>query len=96
VSTDELVLEAKRFSMEAFGLAKALVAGDEELEELQRRAGELQERLPELSAQVDSAPEESRPDIQRSLADASLDLRYVLAGGNVPSSIRLHHFADDR
>jgi hypothetical protein len=96
VSTEELVLEAKRFSMDAFGLAKALVAGDQELDELQRQAAELQERLPELSAQVDSAPEESRPDINRALADASLDLRYVLAGGNVPSSIRLHHFAADR
>jgi hypothetical protein len=91
-----LVTEAARFSTEAFELAKTLVDGDEELGELQRQAGELQERLSELSAQVDSVPEEYRPDIRRSLADASLDLRYVLAGGNVPSSVRLHHFAAER
>jgi len=95
-ATPELSLEAHRFSNEAFALAKALVAGEGDPEELKAQAAALRERVPELAAQMQSVPEEYRPDINQALADARLDLDYVKAGGTVPTSIRLHHFMADR
>jgi len=92
----ELLLEAHRFSNEAFALAKEFVAGEGDPQHVKARAAELAERLPELAAGMESVAEEYRVDINQALADARLDLAYVSAGGNVPSSIRLHHFTADR
>ena len=96
VEEPALLVDAHRFSNEAFALAKACVTGETDADELKARAAELKARLPELAAGIESVPDEYRPDINRALADARLDLDYVAAGGNLPSSIRLHHFIADR
>src|SRR5262245_66270555 len=95
-ATPDLVDEVHSFSNEAFALAKAFVAGEGGPEEQKARAAALKERVPELAARMPSVPEEYRPDINQALADARLDLDYVRAGGNVPSSIRLHHVIEGR
>ena len=88
---EPLELVAHRFSNEAFEVAKAFVAGDGDPAALKAKAAELQERLPTISSRLSSLPEAERVDANRVLSEASLDIGYVLAGGNVPSSIRLHH-----
>ena len=92
--TEPFRLVAHRFSMEAFALAKAFVAGEDPAP-LQAKAAELQAQLPELAARLPSAPEAERADINRVLADARLDLAYVTGGGNRPSSIRLAPLIND-
>jgi hypothetical protein len=88
---EELGLVAHRFSNEAFEVAKAFVAGNDDPEELKVKATELRERLPTISSRLSSLPDAERADANRVLSEANLDIGYVLAGGNVPSSIRLHH-----
>jgi hypothetical protein len=91
---EPLRIVAHRFSNEAFELAKTFVAGDGDQEELKAKAAELRERLPQISSQMASLPDAERADVNRVLSDANLDIGYVLAGGNVPSSIRLHHLME--
>jgi hypothetical protein len=96
VNDEPLRLIAHRFSNEALELAKSFVSGEGDAAAQKAKAKELREHLPKISAQIPSAPEVERADINRALADANLDLGYVLADGKVPSSIRLHHFIDGR
>jgi len=93
---EPLRIIAHRFSLEALELAKSFVSGEGDPAAQKAKAGELREHLPEISKQTPSAPEAERADINRALADANLDLGYVLADGKVPSSIRLHHFIEGR
>jgi hypothetical protein len=95
MSDEPLRIRAHRFSNDAFALATELVEGGD-AEELQAKAAELKEQLSGLAEEMKSAPESDRGEVNRALADARLDLDYVAAGGNVPSSIRLHHVIEGR
>jgi hypothetical protein len=92
----DLSLEAHRFSNEAFGLAKEFVAADDGAEAIKERAREYQARLPTLTARLPQVPEAKRAAIAKTLSDARLDLSYILADGNVPSSTRLHFYLEDQ
>ena len=87
---EEIELFVHRFSREAFELARAFVTGDAS-EGLKRQAVELKTRLPEVVARAREASEAYRPDLNLALSEANLDVEYVLAGGDRPSSIRLGH-----
>ena len=88
--TEEIVRSIHLFSIEAFNLAKLFVAGSDP-EPLAEQAKALGERLPTVAAQMQDADEEYRPDLNRVLSEANLDLEYVLGGGGRPSSLRLGH-----
>ena len=87
---DGIVLAAHRFSNEAFELAKKFLSG-KNTEDVKRRALEQQARMPEFAAWAKNAPEALRPDLNRVLSDARLDLSYILSDGKRPSSTRLHY-----
>jgi hypothetical protein len=91
----ELQLAVHRFSNEAFSLAKEYVTGKDP-EGVKSRARDLEARVPEFGARAQTAPPEIRPDLNRVLSDARLDLAYILADGNRPSSTRLHYFLSDQ
>jgi hypothetical protein len=93
---EPLRIVAHRFSNEALELAKSYVAGEGDPAAQKAKARELREHLPTISAQIPSAPESDRGEVNRALADAKLDLGYVLADGEVPTSIRLYHFIEGR
>jgi hypothetical protein len=90
ITDDGIVLAAHRFSNEAFELAKKYLSG-KNTEDVKRRAREQQERVPQFGEWAKSAPETLRPDLNRVLSDARLDLSYILSDGKRPSSTRLHY-----
>ncbi len=87
---DALVRAVHAYSGEAFALARALVAGDAS-EALKQKARDLKARLPEAVARMNKTSEAHRPDLNMALSEARLDIAYVIAGGNRPSSMRLAH-----
>ncbi len=89
-NNEEIVSSIHAFSYEAFDLAKAFVAGSEP-EPLKQKASDLKTRVPKFAAKMREAEEAYRPDLNRVLSEARLDLDYVLGGGGRPSSIRLGH-----
>ena len=89
-SNEEIVSSIHRYSYEVFDLAKLMVAGSDP-EHLKEQALKLQSVLPEFAALKGKVDEAYRPDLNLVLSEASLDLSYVLAGGNIPSSMRLAH-----
>lgn len=83
--------EITAFSDRAYALAKKVVegsAGEKEKSE----AAELASQMPAEAAKLKSIDEGHRPDAQRALSEARLDLSYVAAGGGIPSSIRLGRY----
>jgi len=92
---EDAALEARRFSLEAFEVAKAFVRGVYP-DEAKVKAAELHERLPAVAARAQAASQDQQPDLNRVLSDARLDLTFVMAGGERPSSVRLAHFQDDQ
>ena len=93
---ESLSIQANRFSNEVFALAKEFLADGSDQEAMKDRARDLQTRLQELGARISSAPEAERAGLNRVLADARLDLSYVLADGKVPSSTRLHFYIQEQ
>ncbi|HEY8283300.1 MAG TPA: hypothetical protein VIJ28_02835 [Chloroflexota bacterium] len=91
VGDRDLLLAVNRFSNEAFSLAKEYVGGKDP-EDVKQRARELQERVPGFGGQAQAAAPALRPDLNRALSDARLDLSYILSDGRRPSSTRLHYF----
>lgn len=91
----ELSREIHRYSMEALNLAKDYVAGVEPVETLKGRADTLRERLPQEAGRAFDATTERHPDLNRALADARLDMDYVIYDGQRPTSIRLASFIDE-
>ena len=89
-SNEEIVSSIHRHSYEVFELAKLMVAGNDP-EPLKVEALKLQSVLPEFAALRGKVDEAYRPDLNLILSETSLDLEYVLAGGNIPSSMRLAH-----
>lgn len=87
---DALVRAVHAYSGEAYALARALVGGDAS-EALRQKARDLKARLPEAVAQMNKASEAHRADLNMALSEARLDIAYVIAGGNRPSSMRLAH-----
>jgi len=93
---ESLSVQANRFSNEVFALAKEFLADGSDQEAMKERAREFQARLPALSARISGAPEAERAGLNRVLADARLDLSYILADGKVPSSTRLHFYLEEQ
>ena len=62
---------------------------------LEGQAKELKAVLLELSGLAAGLPAEMQPDVKRALSEANLDINYVLAGGNLPCSIRLGRFREE-
>jgi hypothetical protein len=85
---EEIVAYVYGFSREAFEVARAFVQGDDP-EARQREAEDLKARLPAAAGRAREASDAYRPDLNRTLSEANLDIEYVLAGGGRPSSIRL-------
>lgn len=90
----ELLVEVHRFSNEAFDLAKQFVGGGDR-DQLKEKARALQARVPEYGSRAQAAAAAIRPDLNRALSDARLDLSYVLSDGARPSSTRLHYFQNE-
>jgi hypothetical protein len=88
---EEIVKSIHLFSYEAFEVAKAFVGGDT-TEVLKQKASELMNQLPTIADSAQEANPAYQADLNNALSEADLDLEYVLAGGEVPSSIRLQHF----
>lgn len=80
--------EVQALSAEAFNIARAFAGGDA-TETAKQRARDLRARLPSVTAGAEKAPPSMRPEANRLLSEARLDLDYVIAGGGRPTSIRL-------
>ena len=81
--------------MQALTLAKRVV--DEKLEpEDHELAKTMLVQLPELAGRSKSLDEADRTAMNGPLADARLDLQFVMAGGGLPSSIRLGQYMNER
>src|SRR5688500_16560110 len=89
---DDLSLTIHRVSSEAFTLAKQMVDGVEDRAALQQQAGGINARLKELWPVVDAAPTAVRADLTNAWSNARADVDYVLSGGTLPTSTRLHHY----
>ena len=89
-ANEEIDADISRFSAEAFGLAKAFLAGDHD-DALRESASGLRAKLPDVAARMQEADEPYRAGMNRALSEARLDLDYVLAGGELPTSLRLGH-----
>lgn len=87
---DAIVKAIHTFSNEAFTLAKSLVGGSDAAS-LKEQASELKTKVPDFAAQMQEADPASRPDLNRVLSEARLDIEYVLADGKRPSSMRMAH-----
>jgi hypothetical protein len=94
-AADDAGLAAHRFSQQAFQLAKRFV-DDGPSDGLRAEAAAQQERLPALAEAGRALPDAEAADVNRTLADARLDLAYVLAGGGRPSSTRLARYEAER
>ena len=82
-------------SNEAFELARAAAeSGDYAAGEA--RAQELNDQLTGLWPRVEDAPAEEQAELSRVWSDARLDVGYVLSGGELPTSTRLHQVVQDR
>ena len=90
VPNEEIVKSIHLFSQEALEVAKYFVSGDRS-EALKDKAGELKTQLPIMADRMREADSAYRADLNRTLADARLDLDYVLSGGRRPSCIRLSY-----
>jgi hypothetical protein len=90
----ELLVEVHRFSNEAFDLAKNWAAGKNR-EEVKEQARKLETRVPEFGKRASEAEAQLRPDLNRALSDARLDLSYILSDGQRPSSTRLLYFQNE-
>lgn len=82
-------------SNEAFELARAAAeSGDYAAGEA--RARELNDQLTDVWPSVEGAPAEEHDELSRVWSDARLDVGYVLSGGELPTSTRLHQVVRDR
>lgn len=88
-ATDDAAVEVHRFSNEAFELARSFAQDDGSRDESKDRARQMQERLADVVALARTCSAERQADLNRVLADARLDLSYVLSDGTMPTSIRL-------
>jgi hypothetical protein len=96
--TTDLQQAVEELSDEAFRLARETAtagADDAGRAEREARATELRGVLPRLGERLRALPEdEVRSRMSHLLSESNLDLRYVVAGGNLPSSIRLHVYVE--
>jgi hypothetical protein len=81
---DPAELAAQQLSLRAFRCAKAFAAGNED--EATATARQMESEVATMTAALG----EPSASINRALADAKLDLAWVLSGGQLPTSIRLH------
>jgi hypothetical protein len=94
----DLLDAVRELSDEAFELAKATAGGGQrEMSPPDReaRARELRGVLPQLGERVRAMGDEgARSQMSHLLSESNLDLRYVAAQGNLPSSVRLHAYLE--
>jgi hypothetical protein len=83
----DALAQARQLSAESFELAKSAAGGRMSRLELQQRAAALDSRLKSLA----QSPGGNSPEVQQALGETGLDVRYALAGGKGPTSVRLHH-----
>ena len=82
-------------SHEAFTLAREAAVGEGDAAARERQARVLNSRLDELWPLVQAAPDNERPGLNQAWTDARLDLGYILSGGELPTSTRLHYALAD-
>jgi hypothetical protein len=82
--------QVTKLSDEVFGLAKETARDKGDREARHERAMAINARLRELLPAVESLPEPRRAEVSRSLADAQVDVMYVLSDGRAPASLRLN------
>lgn len=90
-SGGDLVEVVQKLNERAFELAKQVAVAANRQEELSTKARELNGYLDELVPLIMSAPAGDQQSLQDAWTEARQDLMYVLASGQGPSSIRLHH-----
>jgi len=95
-SNDEtLGREIQLFSTKAVELAKAVVDG-RATDDDRQTARDLAARLPGYASRAKEMADQYRPGAMKALADARLDLEFVAAGGNLPSSARIGWYIQER
>ena len=94
-SGNDLLEAVRELNARAFELAKQVAATVNRQEELTTRARELNGYLDEMVPLIMSASAGDRQTLQDAWTEARQDLMYVLASGQGPSSIRLHHHLQD-
>ena len=86
-----LVNQARQINDQAFKLACSMAVSSENAEELASQARILDARIKGMVP----LPGYQAPEVQKLMGEAVQDLRFVLAGGRGPMSLRLHHFLQD-
>jgi hypothetical protein len=79
-------------SRAAYDLAKDAARNQGEQAKLETRAREMDSFLDELVPHIQAAPPDDQPELQAEWTDARQDITYVLSGGTLPTSIRMHHY----
>ncbi|NJN54640.1 MAG: hypothetical protein HC804_07705 [Anaerolineae bacterium] len=86
---ETIVEKAFRLSQELFHLAQ-LVAGGQIKDELREQARRIDAELRALPLEL--LPETDRVTVEQTISEGQLDVLYVLADGNAPTSLRLFYF----
>ena len=95
LTDDDLTELVSRLSGDAFSLAQATATrGGTAVDEVHAR--ELNDRLDELWPRIEAASTAVQPILSLAWTDARLDLGYVLSGGALPTSTRMHAFLAER
>ena len=86
-----LVSLAREINNQAFNLACSMAVSRGNADELASQARALDGRIKGMV----HLPDYQAPEVQKLMGEAVQDLRFVLAGGRGPMSLRLHHFLQD-
>jgi hypothetical protein len=86
----DLARQVTQLSDEIFGLAKDAAREKGDREARHERATAINGQLRELLPTVEALPDSQRAELGRSLADAQVDVMYVLSDGRAPASLRLN------
>jgi hypothetical protein len=84
--------EISRLSAESFKLAQEAARGKRSWIDLEKRASEINTRLEEIWPEIEDADSGQSVLLRQAWTDARLDVGYVLSGGELATSIRLHHY----
>ena len=85
LSKHELLSRARQVNDQTFTLAQACALKQEDPQDLSARAQALHSELMELANELDFAA----PEVTQLLAEAKLEVLYVLDEGNPPASLRI-------
>ena len=90
----DLMKSVHELSWAAFDLAKQAAENKSAKAELEARAREIDSFLNELIPHIQAASPDEQPVLQTDWMDARQDVRYVLSGGTMPTSIRMYHYLE--